>query len=86
MLNLEKFVHSKTGKIMMSLILGLGLASLFRKVCKHRECVAFHAPPLEKIINQTFRDGDKCYKFTPVATKCNSNKKIITFKQESEIA
>ena len=33
-LHLGKFVHSERGKIIMSILLGFGLASLFRKVCK----------------------------------------------------
>ncbi len=33
-MHLEKFVHTDTGKIIMSVLLGFGLASLFRKVCK----------------------------------------------------
>ena len=30
-----KFLHTQTGKIVMSILLGFGLASLFRTVCKN---------------------------------------------------
>ena len=45
--NLGKFVHTATGKIIMSILLGFGLASLFRKICKDKECIIFHAPSLD---------------------------------------
>jgi hypothetical protein len=82
MVNLGKFVHSKTGKVLMSLLLGMGLATLFRKMCKDKNCIIFYAPPLNNIENKTFKDGNKCYKFNPVATKCDSSKKIVKFQEE----
>jgi hypothetical protein len=83
MFNLGKFVHSKTGRILMSLLLGLGLASLFRKVCNERNCIIFHAPPLEKLKDKIYKDGAKCYKFNSVATKCDNNKKIVSFEEDN---
>jgi len=78
-MHLEKFVHTNTGKIMMSILLGFGLASLFRQVCKHKGCLIFHAPPLEKIQDKIYKSGDKCIKYNPVATKCDSNIKTVNF-------
>ncbi len=77
---LGRFVHTETGKIIMSILLGFGLASLFRTVCKDRDCIIFHAPPLDKIQDKIYKNGDKCYKYTPVATKCDANAKIVDFE------
>ena len=77
---LGKFVHTETGKILMSILLGFGLASLFRTVCKDKDCLIFHAPPLDKFKDKIYKNGDKCYKYTPVATKCNANAKIVDFE------
>ena len=77
---LGRFVHTETGKIIMSILLGFGLASLFRTVCKDRDCIIFHAPPLDKIQDKIYKNGDKCYKYTPVATKCDPNVKIVDFE------
>ena len=44
-----KLLESKTGVIMMSILWGLGLACLFRKVCKDRDCIVYHAPNMEEI-------------------------------------
>jgi hypothetical protein len=78
-LHLGKFVHTETGKILMSIILGFGLASLFRNVCKGRNCLTFRAPPLDKFDDKIFKNGSKCVKYKPVPTKCSLNVKTITF-------
>ena len=38
---LDKFVHSQSGKYIMSIILGLGLATLFRQICSGKDCFKF---------------------------------------------
>ncbi len=77
---LGKFVHTETGKIIMSALLGFGLASLFRTVCKDKNCLIFHAPPLDKFKDKIYKDNKKCFKYNPVATKCSMNTKIIDFE------
>lgn len=76
---LAKFFHSETGKQMLSIILGLGLASLFRTICKGKNCVTFKAPPLEDFNNKVYKYEDRCYKYNPVSVKCDSSKKIVEF-------
>jgi hypothetical protein len=75
-----KFVHTETGKIIMSVLLGLGLASLFRTVCKEQNCLIFHAPPLDEFKDKIYRSNGKCVKYNQVATKCSANAKIVTFE------
>jgi len=79
MVNFGKFVHTETGRNIMSILLGFGLASLFRTVCKEKNCIIFHAPPLENIQDKTFRYENKCYKYVATPSKCDPNKKIINF-------
>lgn len=79
-LHLGKFVHSERGKILMSILLGLGLASLFRKVCKDHNCLTFYAPPLDDFKDKIYKNNGKCIKYVPVATKCTINAKIIKFE------
>lgn len=75
-----KFVHSQTGKILMSVLLGFGLASLFRTVCKDDRCLIFHAPPLEDIKEKIYRSKRKCVRYRPVATKCSLGAKTVAFE------
>jgi hypothetical protein len=79
-MHLGKFVHTERGKILMSILLGLGLATLFRKVCKENNCLAFHAPPLDEFKDKIYKNNGKCVKYVPVATKCSLNSKTITFE------
>lgn len=75
-----KFVHTKTGKTLMSLILGFGLASLFRKICKEKNCLLFYAPPMEDLKNKIYKSDRTCVKYKPVATKCSMNAKTLSFE------
>ena len=78
-MNIERILHGKIGKIFMSVLLGLGLATLFRKVCNDRSCLVFHAPHIDKIRGQVFDFDGKCYTFEEKAERCNQNKKILGF-------
>ena len=49
MIDFKRIIHSKAGKYLISIILGLGLASLFRRACHDRKCYKFIGPPLEKV-------------------------------------
>jgi hypothetical protein len=78
-LHLSRFIHSESGKIIMSILLGFGLASLFRSVCKDKNCIIFHAPPLEEIKDKIYKYDNKCYKYSTKSATCNKNKKIVTY-------
>lgn len=80
-INFGKFVHTETGKMLMSILLGFGLASLFRNMCKDKNCLIFHAPSLDDFKDKIYMGSSgKCIKYKPVATKCNKNSKIIDFE------
>ena len=78
-MQLEKFFSSNSGKIIISIILGLGLASLFRKVCNDRNCIVFKAPPLDELNNNIYKYNDKCVKLKSNSIKCDNKKKIVNF-------
>ena len=66
-------MNDPTGRIIVSLILGFGLAALFRQVCKGDECHIVEPPNLQDLKKYYYKvDGD-CYKYTPYATKCDSH-------------
>ena len=77
--NILKMMHTKIGRILISIILGIGLASLFRKSCEERNCIIFKAPPLEEVVNDTYSYNDKCYTFKEKAMKCGNNMKQVHF-------
>jgi hypothetical protein len=78
-MHLSKLVHSQTGKYIMSILLGFGLATLFRQICVGKDCLRYNAPPVEEIDNQIYHFDDKCYKLEKSAVKCDTKKEILTF-------
>lgn len=78
-MNFSRFLHSETGKILISIVLGLGLATLFRKSCKGKGCYKFIGPSLKDIENKQFKFDGKCYAYKEQATSCDKNKKRVHF-------
>jgi hypothetical protein len=77
--NILSAMHTDIGKYAISIILGFGLSSLFRKVCNERNCIVFHAPALDEVTKNTYSYGNKCYKFKEKAMKCGSAEREISF-------
>lgn len=63
---------TETGAIIMSVILGLGLATVFRSACKGRDCIVIKPPPGKDMRDYTYKIDRDCYRYTPVATQCGS--------------
>ena len=78
--NVIKSMKTDIGKIILSIILGFGLASLFRKSCESRNCLKFYAPSFKEINENVYKYDNKCYKFKEHSVRCNSkNKKQVRF-------
>ena len=76
-MHLAKFFHTKSGRILMSIILGFGLATFFRKVCEGKNCIIFKAPPLDEIKDKIYKHDGKCYTFNSSSIKCDASKKNV---------
>ena len=48
-MNVKRLIHSGFGKVIIPILLGLGLATMFRRVCKDRNCIVFKAPGIKNI-------------------------------------
>jgi len=84
MVDIKKLINTETGKIIISAVMGIGLACLFRKVCTDKNCIAFHGPVITDIENKTFKHGHKCYKYNAVSEKCDSTKRIIDITERGD--
>jgi hypothetical protein len=65
------FLNSERGSIVASVIVGLGLATLFQRVCKGAGCVVRRGPPPEDL-RHVYRVDGRCYKYTRYAASCDS--------------
>ena len=70
---LSKLFENPVGRIIVSIILGFGLAALFRQVCKGDECHIIKSPEASDIKNYYYKIDDDCYKYKPIATQCSHN-------------
>lgn len=77
--NILNAMKSNFGKNLISIIIGIGIASLFRVSCEGKNCMVFKAPKIENIKNSVYGYNNKCYKFVEKNVSCNKNKKIIDF-------
>ena len=76
-MNIKRLLNSNMGRVFISILLGLGLATLFRKVCKDKNCIKFSGPVIGDIEGKTYKYGDKCYTYTSNPTKCDDKKKVV---------
>ena len=67
-----EFMKTPNGKIMSSIILALGLASLLRMSFKNANMVILNGPPIEKTEGKIFSFDNKCYNYTTIATSCDN--------------
>jgi hypothetical protein len=64
-------LEKKYQKIIISIILGLGIASLFRSACETRNCITIEGPKIDTVENSIYKFGNNCYKFKSINTPCN---------------
>jgi hypothetical protein len=76
-MNVKRLINSTFGKIILSILLALGLASLFRKVCNDKNCVVFNGPVITEVDGKILKHGEKCYKYSMEADKCDSTKRVV---------
>ena len=78
-MNLKQLIYSPTGKVFISILLGLGLATMFRKACNERNCLKFVGPSVKELKENTYKFNDKCYTFKTTAETCSKTKKRVRF-------
>ena len=71
-----KLFNTPEGKIIVSILWGLGVATLFRGVCK--DCIIVQSEDPEEVSKKTYKFNDtlgttKCVQFKPKFVSCNTN-------------
>ena len=83
-MNFKRLLHTEFGKICVSIILGLGLATLFRKVCKDKDCIVFNGPVISEIDQKVFKHGNGCYQYDIESTPCDKTKQIVDISKKKD--
>ena len=65
-----EFLRSDGGSMFTSIVVGLGLATMFRYRCVGDACVVIKAPDLAKLQQNVYEMDGVCYSYTPTSTEC----------------
>jgi hypothetical protein len=69
---IKDVLKTETGSKIISIILGLGLAAMFRKVCSKGTCVVIKGPSLKDVEQYHYKIKEDCYKYTPYVVSCEN--------------
>ncbi len=76
-MNFARLLNSKIGQMLISIILGLGLATLFRKACTDGTCLQFNGPVISEVDGKTYQFGEYCYKYELFPVQCDNTRKTV---------
>ncbi len=74
---INRILDNIYGSILVSVIIGFGLASLFRFTCKYKNCIQYIAPKRNTLENKTVQWKKKCYKPSVHFVPCKDNDEVI---------
>lgn len=84
MLNIKRMLNTELGRFFISVIIGIGLATLFRKSCTDKNCIIFDGPVISEVDGKVFRFGEFCYKYDLHPIKCDPTKKTVEIRDKSD--
>lgn len=71
---LNKILDSEVGAIIISIVLGFGLAAVFKQVCKGSDCLVIKGPNMDDVNKYYYKIDEDCFKYKPIVTKCDTDK------------
>ena len=69
---IKDIMESETGAIIVSIILGLGLAAMFRRACAGGNCIVIKGPNPRDVEGSVYKVKDDCYTYKPYVAPCNA--------------
>lgn len=81
-MNIQRLLNSPMGRMIISILLGLGLATLFRKVCADGSCLQFDGPVINEVDGKTYQFGEYCYKYELEPSICDSKRKTVQIRDQ----
>jgi hypothetical protein len=79
-MNIHRLLYGEYSKFIISVILGFGLATLFRFSCDSIDCVKFVGPPPSILKSKVFKYEDGCMNLKHKPVKCNDKLKKVRFQ------
>jgi hypothetical protein len=69
-MSLKTVLSSDVGGIIISIVLGLGLAALFRKACDDNKCILIKGPDMEEVKRNVYKINNDCFKYETEFAEC----------------
>ncbi len=70
MIQFETFFNTPGVSTLLSVLLGFGVAAMFRPLCNGPDCVVVRGPPVSDIRGSVYQFGKKCVEFKPKPIAC----------------
>jgi hypothetical protein len=70
MIDIKQMYKSEKGVFLLSIVLGLGVAGLFKMSCDSRSCLIYKAPNLNE--KRQIKVNQKCYDVSEEMVDCDS--------------
>lgn len=85
-MNLQRLLNTKLGRAFISVLLGIGLATLFQRTCSDKNCIVFNGPVIKEFDDKIYKYDGKCYKYAASSSKCdNETKKVLDITTDETI-
>jgi len=68
---IDKLLFTKQGNLLISIILGFGIAMLFKPICD--DCIIYISPDLRKENKKKYNINNNCYENNVIPIKCKGN-------------
>jgi hypothetical protein len=75
-LAINKLFYTTMGQLIVSVIFGLALAFVFRRVCTG-DCTLYYAPHFDEVNDHIFKLEDTCYAYFPHMVDCEKYENIL---------
>ena len=72
---LKRLFYTKYGQLLLSCLLGLGLATVFRRACRSGNCVVHKVPSRSDMANKVYKEDGSCFKVSLNEAECDQSKK-----------
>lgn len=73
----KKLFYTKYGRVLLSCILGLGLATVFRRACRSGNCVVHKIPSRHDIQTKVYKDEGSCFKVSLKEAACDKGREDL---------
>lgn len=74
---MKEVMKDSSGAKVVAVILGFGLAAIFKRACKGDKCIVVKSPEQEAIERYYYKIEDDCYKYTPYAVNCVKGEYVL---------